>query len=207
MEITFIESWWEGGGNAGPCYEICVRGVELATLVFIKYRTTPQGLKDIPLKIVDTGYGLERFAWISQGTATAYEAAFGPVVDQLKKMAHVKVDEQILAENARVAGMMDIEDIADLKELRSKVAGKLDIPVEELIDATKPIESVYIIADHTRCLAFHAGRWSSTIQHQRWLSCQVNFKKNNQIYEGTTAGRVFRGHNENTTGLSKKELP
>jgi alanyl-tRNA synthetase len=154
MEITFIESWWEGGGNAGPCYEICVRGVELATLVFIKYRTTPQGLKDIPLKIVDTGYGLERFAWISQGTATAYEAAFGPVVDQLKKMAHVKVDEQILAENARVAGMMDIEDIADLKELRSKVAGKLDIPVEELIDATKPIESVYIIADHTRCLAF-----------------------------------------------------
>ena len=45
-EITFIESWWEGGGNAGPCYEICVRGVELATLVFIKYtETTPQGYK------------------------------------------------------------------------------------------------------------------------------------------------------------------
>ena len=33
-EITYIESWWEGGGNAGPCYEICVRGVELATLGF-----------------------------------------------------------------------------------------------------------------------------------------------------------------------------
>jgi len=153
-EITFIESWWEGGGNAGPCYEICVRGVELATLVFIKYRTTPQGLKDIPLKIVDTGYGLERFAWISQGTATAYESAFGPVVDQLKGMGDVKVDEEILAENARVAGMMDIEDIADLKALRNRVAEKLEIPVEELVKVTKPVESVYIIADHTRCLAF-----------------------------------------------------
>jgi len=61
-EITFIESWWEGGGNAGPCYEICVRGVELATLVFIQYRTLPGGKREkIPLTIVDTGYGLERF--------------------------------------------------------------------------------------------------------------------------------------------------
>lgn len=153
-EVTFIESWWEGGGNAGPCYEICVRGVELATLVFIKYRTTPQGLKDIPLKIVDTGYGLERFAWISQGTATAYEASFGPVISQLKKMARLKVNDHILAENARVAGMMDIEDIADLKTLRKRVAERLEIPVDELLIATKPIESVYIIADHTRCLAF-----------------------------------------------------
>ncbi|HTX61349.1 MAG TPA: alanine--tRNA ligase, partial [Methanobacterium sp.] len=153
-EITFIESWWEGGGNAGPCYEICVRGVELATLVFIKYRTTPQGLKDIPLKIVDTGYGLERFAWISQGTATAYEASFGPVVNQLKNLADVKVDNQILAENARVAGMMDIEDIADLKALRRRVAERLEIPVEELVKVAKPMESIYIIADHTRCLAF-----------------------------------------------------
>lgn len=153
-EITYIESWWEGGGNAGPCYEICVRGVELATLVFIKYRTTPQGYKDIPLKIVDTGYGLERFAWISQGTATAYEASFGPVINELKKMGNVKVDDRILAENARVAGMMDIEDISDLKTLRIKVAERLKIPVNELITATKPIESVYIIADHTRCLAF-----------------------------------------------------
>lgn len=153
-EITFIESWWEGGGNAGPCYEICVRGVELATLVFIKYKTTPKGLKEIPLKIVDTGYGLERFAWISQGTATAYESAFGPVISQLKGLADVEVDSQILAENAQVAGMMDIEDIADLKALRKRVAERLNIPVDELVKAALPMESVYIIADHTRCLAF-----------------------------------------------------
>jgi alanyl-tRNA synthetase len=153
-EITFIESWWEGGGNAGPCYEICVRGVELATLVFIKYRTTPEGLKDIPLKIVDTGYGLERFAWISQGTPTAYDASFGPVIDKLKDMASVEVNQEILAENARVAGMMDIEDIADLKTLRMKVAERLCISLDELKEATEPMEAIYVIADHTRCLGF-----------------------------------------------------
>lgn len=153
-EITFIESWWEGGGNAGPCYEICVRGVELATLVFIQYKTTEAGLKEIPLKIVDTGYGLERFAWISQGTPTAYDASFGPVINKLKEIADVELDENILAENARIAGMMDIEDIADLKELRLRVAEKLQISAEELKDATEPMEAVYIIADHTRCLCF-----------------------------------------------------
>jgi alanyl-tRNA synthetase len=153
-EITYIESWWEGGGNAGPCYEICVRGVELATLVFIQYKTTQEGLKEIPLKIVDTGYGLERFAWISQGTPTAYDASFGPVIDQLKKLADVELDENILGENARIAGMMDIEDIADLKELRHRVAERLGISVEELKNATEPMEAVYVIADHTRCLCF-----------------------------------------------------
>ncbi len=153
-EITYIESWWEGGGNAGPCYEICVRGVELATLVFIQYKTTSEGLEEIPLKVVDTGYGLERFAWISQGTPTAYDASFGPVIDQLKKLADVELDENILAENARIAGMMDIEDIADLKELRLRVAKKLGISAQELKKATEPMEAVYVIADHTRCLCF-----------------------------------------------------
>ena len=154
-EITYIESWWKGGGNAGPCYEICVRGVELATLVFIKYKTLPDGkLEEIPLTVVDTGYGLERFAWISQGTPTAYDASFGPVIQTLKELSGVEVDERILAENAQVAGMMDIETFADLRELRSKVADRLNISLDDLERATKPMEAIYVIADHTRCLSF-----------------------------------------------------
>ncbi|MDI6702893.1 alanine--tRNA ligase [Methanothermobacter wolfeii] len=155
QEITFIESWWEGGGNSGPCYEVCVRGVELATLVFIQYRNLPDGgREEIPLKIVDTGYGLERFAWISQGTPTAYDASFGPVIQRLVELTGVGVDEKILAENAQVAGMMDIETYADLRELRKRVADKLGMDVDELEQAIGPMESIYAIADHTRCLAF-----------------------------------------------------
>ena len=154
-EITFIESWWEGGGNAGPCYEVCVRGVELATLVFMQYKILANGDKEeIPLKTVDTGYGLERFAWISQGTPTAYDACFAPIIDKLKKITNIEVNENILAENAQIAGMMDIETFADIRLLRRKVANKLDISLEELLSSTEPMEAVYIIADHTRCLAF-----------------------------------------------------
>ena len=132
-----------------------VRGVELATLVFIQYKTLPNGEKEeIDLKVVDTGYGLERFAWISQGTPTAYDACFGPIIEELKKITNIKVNEKVLAENAQIAGMMDIETYADIRELREKVANKLGISMEEYLESALPMEAIYIIADHTRCLAF-----------------------------------------------------
>ena len=154
-EITFIKSWWAGGGNEGPCYEVCCRGVELATLVFIQYETLEDGSKkEIPIKVVDTGYGLERIAWISQGTPTAYDACFAPVVDKLKELTGVEINEDIQGRNAQIAGMMDIEDIGDLKELRQQVADSLDLSLDEYLKAAEPMEAIYIIADHTRCLAF-----------------------------------------------------
>ena len=69
-----------------------------------------------------------------------------------------------MAENARIAGMMDIEDIADLKELRRRVAEKLGISAQELKNATEPMEAVYVIADHTTMSLFHASRWSYTFK-------------------------------------------
>ena len=154
-EVTFIPSWWQGGGNEGPCYEVCCRGVELATLVFMQYKTLENGEKEeIPIKVVDTGYGLERIAWISQGTPTAYDACFAPVIEELKKITNVKVNEEVLAESARVAGLMDIENFADLRALRQQVADKLNISMDELLESSEPMEAIYIIADHTRCLSF-----------------------------------------------------
>ncbi|TLZ95340.1 MAG: hypothetical protein E6J98_01645 [Methanobacteriota archaeon] len=34
----YKESWWEGGGNSGPCLEVVFGGAEAATLVFIQNR-------------------------------------------------------------------------------------------------------------------------------------------------------------------------
>lgn len=159
--ITFIESWWEGGGNAGPCYEVITHGVELATLVFMQYEKTEQGeYKEMPLKIIDTGYGLERFVWASKGTPTVYEAVFGDIITKLMDNANINIndiDPKILAESATLAGLMDIENVGDLRILRQKVAEKLNLDVNELDSILSPIENIYAIADHTRCLAFMLG--------------------------------------------------
>lgn len=111
-------------------------------------------MEDIPLKIVDTGYGLERFAWVSQGTPTAYDAVFPQFIDKLKDITGVSVDKRLLKENARIAGLMDIETESDLMKLRKKVANKLNISVDKLNNIIGPMENIYAIADHTRCLTF-----------------------------------------------------
>ena len=76
------------------------------------------------------------------------------VVDKLKELTGVEINEDIQGRNAQIAGMMDIEDIGDLKELRQQVADSLDLSLEEYLKAAEPMEAIYIIADHTRCLAF-----------------------------------------------------
>ncbi len=82
--ITYKEEEWEGGGNLGPSLSVGVLGLELATLVFMEYVRQGDRLAPMPLTVVDTGYGLERFTWVSQATKTAYEAAFAASYDELR---------------------------------------------------------------------------------------------------------------------------
>ncbi len=81
-EVTYKENIWEGGGGnaGGESFEVLVRGgLEVATLVFMHYRIADGGeYRDMPMKIVDTGYGLERIYWVLTGKPTVYEAVFSP---------------------------------------------------------------------------------------------------------------------------------
>ena len=167
-DITFKENPWAGGGNAGPAFEVLYRGLEVATLVFMQYKKAPENADPsqvveikgdyyIPMetKVVDTGYGLERLVRMSHGTPTAYDAVLAYVIEPLKKMAGIeKIDERILMENSRLAGMFDIEDMGDLRYLREQVAKRVGISVEELEKAVRPYELIYAIADHTKALTF-----------------------------------------------------
>jgi len=152
--ISYLESDWAGGGNSGPCFETIVGGVELATLVFMMYEDTPNGKKDMPMQVVDTGYGLERFTWISQGSPSAYEAIFGKVLEKLKKEASITPNPEILAEYSKVAGMMSVESKSDLDTLRKMAAERLKIPVDKLTENISPMENLYSVCDHTRSLMF-----------------------------------------------------
>ncbi|MDI6884353.1 MAG: alanine--tRNA ligase, partial [Hadesarchaea archaeon] len=158
VEITYIQDFWEGGGNAGEDFEVNVRGLELATLVFMHYAGEGGKYRPLPLEIVDTGYGIERLAWLSQGTATSYESIFGPTVKHLRELSGVELPPtEVLRENSKLAGLIDIESGRDLQMLRSKVASRTGLSVEELDRMLTPLEAVYAIADHLRCLAFMFG--------------------------------------------------
>jgi alanyl-tRNA synthetase len=169
--VTYKESPWAGGGNAGPSVEVMVAGLELATLVFMDLKQVKGGSIEIKGEtyekmdnyIVDTGYGLERFVWASKGSPTIYDAVFPKVVNELMDLAgieHLIEDPEyanIFSQNARFAGVMDISGQANLLQLRKKVAASIGITVEKLQNIMVPVETVYAITDHSRCLAFMLG--------------------------------------------------
>jgi alanyl-tRNA synthetase len=170
LAVTYKESPWAGGGNAGPSVEVMVGGLELATLVFMDMKVSPRGehlikgerYSKMPNYIVDTGYGLERFVWASKGSPTIYDAIFPDVVAHISELAGlesaVSDDERarILAANARLAGMVDLED-ASLRDLRAKIASDIGISAEKLDEIITPLERIYAVCDHTRCLAYMLG--------------------------------------------------
>ncbi len=168
-EITYIEDPWVGGGNAGPAIEVIYRGAELATLVFMSMVQDPEGeyeLKDgnrytpMDTYIVDTGYGLERWTWMSQGTPTVYEAVYPDMIAFLKENAgieHTDEEEELVHRAAKLAGHMDIDEAEDMDSARRVIADRLDVDRDELVDLMGPLEDIYAIADHCRALAYMFG--------------------------------------------------
>ena len=153
--VTYKEGVWSGGGNAGPCVEGIVSGLEVCTLVFMQYRVVDDKFVDMPLKIVDTGYGIERYSWLSQGTPSAFHAVYGSLLDKILSLAGLtNIDERFLVESAKFSTLMNIKSTTDRMTLRSRVAKRLDVDPEELDQAMTPIENAYAVTDHTKALAF-----------------------------------------------------
>ncbi|MEF8888038.1 MAG: alanine--tRNA ligase, partial [Haloarculaceae archaeon] len=168
-EVTFIEDPWVGGGNAGPAFEVIYRGLELATLVFMQFEQDPDGdyeMKDgntysrMDRRVIDTGYGLERWTWMSQGTPTIYEAVYPEMLDFLRENAGLEYtaeEEALVNDAARLSGQLDIDDVDDVEAARGEIADELGVDVDHLRELVEPLEQVYAIADHSRTLAYMLG--------------------------------------------------
>lgn len=153
-KVRYIEEWWEGGGNSGPCVEVILEGVEVATLVFMQYRETAEGRVPMNMKVVDTGYGLERLTWVSQATPSAYDAIFGPVVRNLKDRLGIETNDRIMEQYSKIAGAMNMKTAADVRLLRERTAERIGISYDELMKNVAPLEDIYVVCDHARALAF-----------------------------------------------------
>ena len=178
-QITYVENPWCGGGNAGPAVEVIVGGLELATLVFMNLEEAADGeieikgdkYREMPLQIIDTGYGLERFCWAAAGTPTIYEAIYPETVDWLKHLSGFdSITEQwpsldlatILGEMSRLNGIMNIEVGVDGDELTTLFINKLSergikLTTEQFNSITDPLARIYAIPDHLHALCNMLG--------------------------------------------------
>jgi len=178
-EINYVENPWCGGGNAGAAVEVIVGGLELATLVFMNLEEHPEGdvelkgdrYREMPLQIIDTGYGLERFCWAAAGTPTIYEAIYPDTVSWLKDLTGFdnianqwpQLDlDKVLGEMSRLNGIMNIEVGVDGDKLRSIFIEKLgqrgiEISDEQFASITEPLARIYAIPDHLHALCNMLG--------------------------------------------------
>ena len=178
-EITYVENPWCGGGNAGAAVEVIVGGLELATLVFMDMEEHPDGTVELkgdhyrtmPLQIIDTGYGLERFCWAAAGTPTIYEAIYPETVAWLKECSGFEsvanqwpsLDlERLLSEMSRLNGIMNIEAGVDGEKLVNIFLERLaergvEVTAQQFSSITEPLANIYAIPDHLHALCNMLG--------------------------------------------------
>lgn len=152
-EVVFVEDVWAGGGSFGPSLEYFVRGLELGNAVFTEFQGELGQHTTLDQRVIDMGAGLERFAWITMGTPTAYDCCFGPINEKLFDAIGVDSDSGILPRYfTEIAKEIDhYDDLNQVRRLAVKNAGITDEQVQRMIT---PLEGVYLVADHLRTLIF-----------------------------------------------------
>jgi alanyl-tRNA synthetase len=154
-EVVYKEGVWVGGGNAGPDVECIVRGLEVGTLVFMQYKVVGDDFVELPIRTVDTGYGIDRFAWISQGVPSAFQAIYGSLVDKVLGMAGItNLDNEFLARVAKYSGLVSVDKNANRMVTRRRVAELSGIDLGTLEKVLVPIENAWAVTDHTKTLSF-----------------------------------------------------
>ena len=154
LSVTYKEHFWSGGGNAGPDLETIVGGLEIATLVFMQYRVQGDQLIQLPIRTVDTGYGIERWSWLSQGSPSGFHAVHGPVLDHVMELAKVNVEESTIAAFTRASS---IHGWASINKNRDSyiqtVADQAGVAIESLRQSFGALEAAYAITDHMKAAA------------------------------------------------------
>jgi alanyl-tRNA synthetase len=161
-EITFVEDVWIGAGAFGSSLEYFVRGLELGNAVFTEFEGTENNYKVMKNKIIDMGAGLERLAWITNGTPTSYDCTFDHVLTKILGQEQI-YSSSSLGDSSEIKNLLSdyfkrvstrVEFNNDLSLTRRQIANEMGIDVDKLQKIVVPFESLYTIIDHVRTLVF-----------------------------------------------------
>jgi alanyl-tRNA synthetase len=192
-EVIYKEGVWVGGGNAGPDVECIVRGLEVGTLVFMQYKVVGDDFVELPIRTVDTGYGIDRFAWISQGTPSLFQAIYGNLLEKVLEMAGItNVDDDFLSRIAKYSGLVSVDKMANRLVTRKRVSELSGIDLATMNKVLIPVENAWAITDHTKTLSFILSEGVVPSNIQEGYLARLLFRR---VY------RLMRSLNMNIDGL------
>ena len=99
----------------------------------------------MPLKVVDTGYGLERFVWSSSALPSVFDAIYGDTIDYVFSFLKISKPKNY---NDIGRSFVSIENKERLEEELSKRMDKDSLHFIEIL------RKVHVIVDHTRTIVF-----------------------------------------------------
>ncbi|HEX5672762.1 MAG TPA: alanine--tRNA ligase-related protein, partial [Nitrososphaeraceae archaeon] len=140
----------------GYSLEYFVRGLELGNAVFTEFEGDENNYRTLDNKIIDMGAGLERLSWITLGSPTSYDATFGPIFKKLVDIIGIDIDSksEFLSRYFKKVSEKYSNYENDPRLLKINIAKELGLSYEDLEKIVLPVETLSIIADHTRTLLF-----------------------------------------------------
>ncbi len=184
-EVIYKEDVWIGGGNAGPDVECIVRGLEVGTLVFMQYKVVGDEFIKLPIRTVDTGYGIDRFAWISQGTPSSFQTIYGSMLDKIYNIAGISnIDNDFLVQVAKYSGLVNVDKNANRMVLRKRVSQLTGIDLPTLEKVLIPIENIWAITDHTKTLSFMLSEGVVPSNIQEGYLARLLFRRTYRLMRG-----------------------
>lgn len=158
--VTFKEKPWIGGGNGGYAMEVIVAGLELATLVFMDMKEDPDGdieiegikFRPMDIRVVDTGYGLERFVWASQVSPSVFDAIYSDLIDFIFNKIGLEKPEHYDEIVKSFVSIKKKDDESLMTELGERLSQKgIEFDYRPFIEK---LRKVHMVVDHSRTVLF-----------------------------------------------------
>jgi len=163
-EITFVEDVWAGGGNLGPSIEYFVGGLEVGNMVFMQFKTFPDGSREpLQVQVIDVGIGLERIPWLINGSATSYEDIFPCALEYLLSKVNLESAKSLTESKDNTTAdiwkkygpyscLLNIDEVEDIDKTWAWIAEKIGEPTAKVKKAIEPMRDAYVVCDHTRTI-------------------------------------------------------
>jgi len=157
-EIQIHEDAWVGGGDCGPSMEFFSRGLELANQVYMSYDMSNaediSELKDLKIKVLDMGMGLERCCWFSKGSVNQYEASMPVVSKYVFEKTGFKPNWELYNKFLPYSGNLNLDEVEDIDAAWKEISDEIGVDVNKLKSEIEPIAGIYSIADHSKTLLY-----------------------------------------------------
>eukprot|EP00697_Spironema_sp_BW2_P015228 gnl/Spiro4/5989_TR3068_c0_g1_i1.p1 gnl/Spiro4/5989_TR3068_c0_g1~~gnl/Spiro4/5989_TR3068_c0_g1_i1.p1 ORF type:complete len:976 (+),score=410.67 gnl/Spiro4/5989_TR3068_c0_g1_i1:49-2976(+) len=149
-EITLVEDVWAGGGNLGPSMEYFINGLELGNMVFMQYKTFPDGRRQpLQVQVIDVGIGLERVPWLINGSPTSYVDVFPRALHFMSEKIGIPFTNPMWERFGPYSCLLN-SDESDMDQAWESIAQRIGVTQAELRAAIEPVRDMYIVCDHTR---------------------------------------------------------